>query len=222
MLYKYLPPERVDVLTEQRLRFTPLLSLNDPFEYSVKIGKHIYELAEDVSTDETKFVSLSRNHTNLLMWSHYGASHSGFCIAFRRDHKYFDKAESVRYRRLRFNFNGARDDALKASPAGKSIALEKAVDWAYEEEERLFLNDVPLDAINAGADAWGREILLNKFPLDSVVAVYLGLRASPSLVEKLAQVVLESSLRIKLYMARKSTTQYGLVFKRLKIEIVDE
>ena len=112
--------------------------------------------------------------------------------------------------------------ALKASPAGKSIALEKAVDWAYEEEERLFLNDVPLDAINAGADAWGREILLNKFPLDSVVAVYLGLRASPSLVEKLAQVVLESSLRIKLYMARKSTTQYGLVFKRLKIEIVDE
>lgn len=221
MLYKYLPPERVDVLTEQMLRFTPLLSLNDPFEYSVKIGKHIYELAEDASTDETKFVSLSRNHTNLLMWSHYAASHSGFCIAFRRNHKYFDKAESVRYRRLRFNFNGARDDALKAAPAGKSIALEKAVDWAYEEEEWLFLDDVPIDTTNAGKDAWGRQIILNKFPLDSVAAVYLGLRASPSLVEKVAGVVLQTSPRIKLYMARKSSTQYGLVFKRLKIEVVE-
>lgn len=47
------------------------------------------------------------------------------------------------------------------------------------------------------------------------------LRASLSLVEKLAEVALQSPPRIKLYMPRKSTMQYGLVFKRLKIEMVE-
>ena len=32
MLFKYLPPERVDVLENLRIRFSPLRSLNDPFE----------------------------------------------------------------------------------------------------------------------------------------------------------------------------------------------
>ena len=32
MLYKYLPAKRVDVLEDLAIRFSPLLSLNDPFE----------------------------------------------------------------------------------------------------------------------------------------------------------------------------------------------
>ncbi len=32
MLYKYLPPERIDVLKNLKIRFSPLGSLNDPFE----------------------------------------------------------------------------------------------------------------------------------------------------------------------------------------------
>ena len=32
MLYKYLPPERIDVLKNLKIRFSPLGSLNVPFE----------------------------------------------------------------------------------------------------------------------------------------------------------------------------------------------
>ncbi|WP_321413254.1 hypothetical protein [uncultured Desulfobacter sp.] len=32
MLYKYLPPERIDVLSNLRIRFSQPRSLNDPFE----------------------------------------------------------------------------------------------------------------------------------------------------------------------------------------------
>ena len=32
MLYKYLPPERIDVLENLKIRFSPLKSLNDPYE----------------------------------------------------------------------------------------------------------------------------------------------------------------------------------------------
>lgn len=63
MLYKYLPPERVDVIESCRIRFTQLLSLNDPFEHCLLIGKHEYALSEKESSDATKFVSLSRNNS---------------------------------------------------------------------------------------------------------------------------------------------------------------
>ena len=32
MLFKYLPAERIDVLENLKIRFSPLGSLNDPFE----------------------------------------------------------------------------------------------------------------------------------------------------------------------------------------------
>ena len=32
MLYKYLPPSRVDVINDLKIRFSPLKSLNDPYE----------------------------------------------------------------------------------------------------------------------------------------------------------------------------------------------
>lgn len=218
MLFKYLPPERIDVLYGLKIRFTPLLSLNDPFEYSVKIGPNIYELEENSSTDETKFVSLSRNNTNLLMWSHYTDCHRGFCIGFKRDHNYFSKAESVRYRRLRYNFNGARDEVLSSFPAGKAIALEKAVDWAYEEEERLFLCDVPLEISKVGNDQWGREVHLNNYPSDCIAAIYIGMRASQSLTEDLIKAAMEISPKIKIYRATKSRTEFKINFRRIKIE----
>ncbi|OUS51807.1 hypothetical protein BM607_011295 [Shewanella sp. SACH] len=32
MLFKYLPIDRIDVLENLKIRFSPLMSLNDPFE----------------------------------------------------------------------------------------------------------------------------------------------------------------------------------------------
>ena len=32
MIYKFLPQERIDVLQHLKIRYTPLTSLNDPFE----------------------------------------------------------------------------------------------------------------------------------------------------------------------------------------------
>ncbi len=44
MLYKYLPPERVDVLENLSIRFSPMQSLNDPFE-----SRPLIELREEKS-----------------------------------------------------------------------------------------------------------------------------------------------------------------------------
>lgn len=213
MLYKYLPPERVDVIENCRIRFTQLLSLNDPFEHCLLIGKHEYALSEKESSDVTKFVSLSRNNSNLLMWSHYASSHKGFCVGFTKNDHYFQKALSVRYRRFRSSFNGVDLNDTNAVNITKQIALEKAIDWAYEEEERLFIDDVELDALKCGTDVWGRDIVLNSFPRQSISAIYVGLRASPELELAIAQAVMQHELNIHIFKARRSPSEFGLSFE---------
>lgn len=213
MLYKYLPPERVDVIESCRIRFTQLLSLNDPFEHCLLIGKHEYALSENESSDTTKFVSLSRNKSNLLMWSHYADSHKGFCIGFTKNDNYFKHALSVRYRRFRSSLNGVDLNLTNTLNITKQIALEKAIDWAYEEEERLFIDDVKLDALKLGTDVWGRDILLNSFPRQSISAIYLGLRASTELELSITQAVMQHEHKIQIFKARRNPSEFGLYFE---------
>lgn len=195
-----------------KIRFTQLLSLNDPFEHSLRIGEHEYVLDEKESTDEVKFVSLSRNYANLLMWSHYAASHTGFCIGFSRDNAYFSNAESVRYRRLRSNLNGVSVASLVPGSITRKVALEKAIDWAYEEEERLFSDDVDAESFEVGVDNWGRKIILNSYPADSLSKIYVGLRASDSLVRDIVFALRNNDLDVELYRAKRSLDEFGLSF----------
>lgn len=51
ILYKYLPPDRIDVLSKLKIRFTQFGAMNDPFEVSVNIDRiseqtNIYELTK--------------------------------------------------------------------------------------------------------------------------------------------------------------------------------
>ena len=213
MLFKYLPAERIDVLREARIRFTPLLSLNDPFEHSMKIGDHEYAIQPEFCTNATRFVSLSRNNTNILMWSHYADAHKGFCIGFSRKNDYFKMAESVRYRRYRSNLNGANIDSTTPASILKTTALEKAIDWAYEEEERLFLDDVVIRSKTVGTDLWGQKILLNEFPRNAISSIYLGLRADEKLKNEVLEIAAQQSLEIEIFQAQRKINEFAIEFR---------
>lgn len=215
MLFKYLPPERIDVLRDSSIRFTPLLSLNDPFEHSMKIGEYEYAIQPEFCTNATKFVSLSRNYTNILMWSHYADSHKGFCIGFSRQNNYFKAAESVRYRRYRSNLNGASIDSATPNSITKMVALEKAIDWAYEEEERLFLVDVTINSQVVGIDLWGQEVLLNKFPQNTIASIYFGLRADESLKKEALNIVAQQNLKAELFQAKRKVNEFAIEFRQI-------
>ncbi|PKH59882.1 DUF2971 domain-containing protein [Halomonas sp. Choline-3u-9] len=216
MLYKYLPPERVDVLEAMRIRFTSVVSLNDPFECLLKIGEHEYAVDPNEAKNSTKFLSLSRNHQNLLMWAHYADCHKGFVIGFHRGNGFFKNSNTVRYRKLRSDLNGAQPHRLASQEITKAIALEKAIDWAYEEEERLFLDDVPNDLVLVGKDYWQQSILLNSFPKDSLAAVYLGVRASNSLISRIEIALSKHDTEIPIYRARASKGEFSITFDELR------
>ncbi|KTB78090.1 hypothetical protein AO072_11305 [Pseudomonas syringae ICMP 13102] len=94
----------------------------------------------------------------------------------------------------------------------KQIALEKAIDWAYEEEERLFLEDVRQDLVEVGVDGWGRKIMLNSYPAISLAKIYVGLRSSDGLIRELVNSLRQHSLDVEIYKARRSVDEFGLSF----------
>jgi len=53
MLYKYLPVERIDVISNLKVRFSPLKSLNDPFESLplIDVGDIVDVTVKDLITE---------------------------------------------------------------------------------------------------------------------------------------------------------------------------
>jgi hypothetical protein len=77
---------------------------------------------------------LSAKYENLLMWAHYGAGHTGYCLEFNASEgSFFNNAFEVHYQKDYPVINVFRSD----SERGKKAILTKSLDWAYEEEWRL-------------------------------------------------------------------------------------
>ena len=97
------------------------------------------EFAKDFQDLESHYfgiVSLTKNPSNLLMWSHYADQHHG-CVfsietslAWRDDLIYL-----VKYGSSRVPFTGKGPEQ-----ENESIALTKSLDWCYEEEYRLIVS----------------------------------------------------------------------------------
>lgn len=88
------------------------------------------------SVNQAGILSLSARPDQVLMWSHYAASHAGICLRFNRAPWAFPfrAAQKVIYSAQRPVLNPITDDA--SAQVDKAI-LTKADAWAYEEEWRV-------------------------------------------------------------------------------------
>src|SRR5712664_2095644 len=71
----------------RRLKVATLDDLNDPFDLgSIDTTDPAVEKALNLIVGDFRarngLLCSSRNGDNLLMWSHYGASHTGICLGF--------------------------------------------------------------------------------------------------------------------------------------------
>ena len=110
ILYKYVMPDRIDILQKGRIRFTQADALNDPFEINPCILEFMDGAKEYASTKykgppltreqieiyarqeagrflkrlfpDYLILSLSRRNNSRLMWSHYAACHHGMVLGF--------------------------------------------------------------------------------------------------------------------------------------------
>jgi hypothetical protein len=74
MLYKYLPVERIDVIENMKVRFSPLLSLNDPFEARPLINvDDIFEKSRNelISLLDEDFENIEKTEDSTRLYQKY-------------------------------------------------------------------------------------------------------------------------------------------------------
>jgi hypothetical protein len=123
----------------------------------------------------------SRNWDNLLLWSHYGASHTGVCLAFEipdgdpganydTDVLYQPNLLQIR-----------RSEDVNFDLANRLLRT-KHESWSYEQEVRMFvgLNDPP-DAKGLNWIEFGAHLVLK--------AVIIGAQCHPSVSKEVEEAV---------------------------------
>lgn len=238
-LYKYFGPERVDVLTNQLIRYSPLGAFNDPFEgqpeitsmgSSDELREHLVtalaqetrdsynKLPEDARTNVTfemwaqhfaqQFLlnesdliqemhqrtpmmqnllieklnalvgalCLSEVPDSLLMWAHYGTSHTGFALEFDAKHSYFheEKGPDDEFRHIRrVLYRESRPSAAFTEFDSTDVFLVKSIQWSYEREWRIFRGLAEAESTLPGEPF---DVHLFRFPPGAIKAVILGSR----------------------------------------------
>src|ERR1022692_4365795 len=140
-VYKFLSAQHgVSNLEHRQLKLATVDDLNDPFDLASidttdeRINSALTALVADFR-DSIGLLCFSRNWDNLLMWSHYGASHTGICLGFDiytagdfdLDVHYQPNLLKIR-RREDLNFDLAN-----------RLLRTKHESWSYEQEVRMFV-----------------------------------------------------------------------------------
>jgi hypothetical protein len=155
-----------------------------------------YEAYLDISTG---VLSLTSNHENILMWGHYAAEHSGFCIGFSTKHLLKLNAHyigKVRYSKKYSSIYPNVDDDKNII----NMFFVKSQNWKYENEYRIIWKDI--------------ESRIVKIDKKAIQEIYLGYRIGhfKNLFLKLKAKLLP---HVNIYEAEKDDEEFKLRFKKI-------
>lgn len=136
---------------------------------------------------------LAGNPDSILMWAHYTAGHSGFCVQFlHRDEPFLGRAQDVRYSATYPEIVypvDSNDDKVE------KFLLTKARFWEYEQERRVIER--------AGPGTYS-------LPPELLTGVILGCRMRETDRAQVREWSLQRKPKSQLYEARPLATQFGL------------
>ena len=133
VLYKYLPPERIDILESMELRFSRPSEFNDTFDTQYLVPKS--EGSKAIAArfrlrNQLGVFCLTEQPDNHLMWVHYAKNHTGFVLGFDARAPFFSEDDRL----LRKVVYQERPKVL--SEADINVCFNKSNEWAYEQEWR--------------------------------------------------------------------------------------
>lgn len=131
---------------------------------------------------------------NTLMWAHYAAEHSGFCIEYSFDVDEFSKndfSNNTASRLFRMKYRDPATEPVDFSTPDNTLFtdvafLTKSIDWSYENEVRLIQY-----APKKGA-------LRNQYALSSkskIVAIYFGARCPEANIQIIKRLLRDRDIR---------------------------
>jgi len=165
VLYKYLPPERLDVLERRSMRLSQPSALNDPHDALLALRSRLEEYGgvERVRADDflvervyarqfredlgrqLGVLCFSANPCVHLMWSHYALNHTGYLLHVDPEHAFFD-----------------RELIWKSSPywvEHRYIGLPHPSPVSYSGERKVYYSEdgVPWDVLFQKSHHWMYE-----------------------------------------------------------------
>jgi hypothetical protein len=143
-VYKFTSADHgISGLQNTRLKLSTVDDLNDPFDLCpIDITDPVISNAVDAVITNFRqtaaILCFSRNWDNLLLWSHYGASHTGICLGF-------DIPDGI----LGANYDTdvlyqpnllqiLRSEDVNFNLASRLLRT-KHESWSYEQEVRMFV-----------------------------------------------------------------------------------
>lgn len=145
--------------------------------------------------DNLGILSLSATDKNILLWSHYGAGHTGLCLRFSRK-----KPQAFIMRALQVKYSSEYPVVHLFSPGDweriEALLLTKASNWRYEEEWRI------IDEKKGPGE--------QRFPEDLLTGVILGARMPQKDRDEVLEWLKVRKSPVDVYEARVSSTSFSL------------
>ncbi len=146
-VYKFTSAEYgISNLRDHHLKLSTIDELNDPFDLGPvdTTDPEIRYAIENLVVHFRKtsaILCFSRNWDNLLLWSHYGAAHTGVCLGFEIPDGNNRYDTDVLYRP---NVLSVGKEDVNLDFVDRMLRT-KHESWSYEQEVRMFvrLNDPP-------------------------------------------------------------------------------
>lgn len=147
-LYKYYSKETIENDTYGRLQgklsYVHPDTFNDPFDCYQENNSN-----ENIM-DYFRVLCLTPNHKNILMWSHYGSEHKGYCLQYKLTEiinntitKHSNKNITLLIGKIKYSTS--RTEKLIGTFSYTNIknninvTYKKFIDWSYEDEFRLVM-----------------------------------------------------------------------------------
>lgn len=169
-------------------------------------------------SDSHLVLSLSRTHRSMLMWAHYAENYTGYMIGFDKSHELFKQSNGiseevgpyvVQYSENREQVN--RED----SNWFEYFACTKPLEWAYEQEERIFVNS-KYASKQVGKDKLGKKIYLFDLPKEAIRAVYIGPKASDETKKRILDSLKKNQIECEVYTSHLAVEEYKIIFELVK------
>ena len=156
---------------------------------------------------------LTENCDNLLMWSHYGESHAGFCLGFDTSAKFFNRKRSENddlYHLRKVKYLSNRPNKTISTLNGIDVYLSKSDIWSYEQEWRMA---AVLQDSECCIETGETPIHLFKFPASALVEIVFGANATTVFIDSVLDILKVAKLsHITLKKTVIAEREYALEF----------
>lgn len=245
ILYKYVPPYRRDgklsILDNLRIRFTPFLEMNDPFESFFVLEPLDRELeqakADNFLSEKIEaqmmleylnqylgLLSLSARKDELLLWAHYADNHRGMAIGFDSDHSFFQNEVHIRNRNYNTlenitspGFGSLREVTYQDNRFPIKLGDDVSEAFFYKSQHWKYEEEYRMfRSLGDANDTSMSGIHLFDIPPEAIKVVITGTRANESLHSAIKdKLSLAQYSHIKAYNALLHPRNYALEFEDL-------